>query len=196
MKKDLILASKSPYRKELLERLGLSFRCVDPQYDEAPLKKLISNPEKLTQELSIGKAQAVLKLNQNSVIIGSDQVCHIEGEILGKTGSYEKSILQLEKLSGKKHELITSYAIMNNEKTIIKTNITQLFMRKLTTYQIKNYLSADNPIDCAGSYKLELKGISLMEKIITEDYTAIIGLPLISLANELTHFEFPVPPEK
>jgi septum formation protein len=193
--KKIILASKSPYRKQLLERLGIEFLTANSDFDEQPLKDKISDPIELTKELSIAKAQAVAKNNPDAIIIGSDQVCHIDGAILGKPGTIIGAQNQLMRLQGKIHELITSYAIIEGEKVIVSTNITKLKMRKLSENQVKKYLSTDNPIDCAGAYKLELNGISLMEYIDTEDYTSIIGLPLIKLANDLNKLGIVVPPE-
>jgi septum formation protein len=191
----IILASKSPYRKQLLKRLGLEFDCIDSGLNESIIKAQISDPIELTRALSLEKARIIAKKHPDALIIGSDQVCHINGEILGKTGSLEGSMIQLMKLQGKKHELVTSYAIITTNEEIIKTNITTLHVRPLNEAQVKKYLSADNPIDCAGSYKLELNGISLFNKIETEDQTAIIGLPLICLANDLNRLGHIIPPE-
>ncbi len=192
--KKIILASKSPYRKQLLQRLGIEFETQNSNYDEGPLKKSISDPVELTQRLAIEKAKIIAKDNKDSIIIGSDQVAHINGEILGKTGSYDASVEQLMKLQGKTHELITSYVIIYAGKEVIRTNTTTLIMRKLNVEQVKKYLSIDNPIDCAGSYKLELNGISLFSEIKTTDHTAIIGLPLIQLATDLIDLGLSIPP--
>lgn len=191
----IILASKSPYRKQLLQRLGLDFDCIDSGLDESIIKAQISDPIELTRALSLEKARIIAKLHKGSLIIGSDQVCHIEGKILGKTGSLDASFDQLMMLQGKKHELVTSYAIISDQGEIVKTNITTLYVRNLNEKQVKKYLSVDNPIDCAGSYKLELNGISLFNKIETDDQTAIVGLPLISLASDLDRLGHCVPPE-
>jgi septum formation protein len=193
--KGIILASKSPYRKELLQRLGIEFQCIASQVDENKIKAEISDPIELTQKLSVEKAMAIVQEHPDSIVIGSDQVCHFKGEILGKAKTHENAFIQMSKLNGNMHELITSYAIVHKDTIIIKTDTTKLYMRNLTENQIKNYLRTDNPIDCAGSYKLELNGISLFRKIETEDNTAIIGLPLISLSNELNKLGIVIPPE-
>ena len=194
MKPKIILASKSPYRKQLLARLGIEFECMPSSFDEAPLKQLIADPKELTAKLALEKANIVAQSHPDTLVIGSDQVAHLEGEILGKTGSYDGSVQQLLKLSGKTHELITSYIILYQGKIVGYTDITQLKMRKLSEEQIKKYLTHDNPIDCAGSYKLELSGISLFEEIKTKDHTAIVGLPLIQLANDLIALGQEIPP--
>ena len=192
---NLILASKSPYKKELLSRLGLKFETQNSQVDESKYKQNYSSIQELAEILATAKAQAIVEKTQDAVIIGADQICYFEGTILSKTKSLEKSFEQLMRMQGKEHQLFTSYAILKGIKKIVKTNITTLKMRTLTELQVKNYLSADNPIDCAGSYKLELKGISLFDKIDTSDQTAIVGLPLISLADDLNILGFSVPPE-
>ena len=118
--KKLILASKSPYRKQLLQRLGIDFDCVPSKVDEKALKSQISSPIELTQELSLAKAKAVLKNFQDAIIIGSDQVCYFDGRILGKTGSLDISFQQLKEMSGKEHKLITSYAIIDSDRQTLE----------------------------------------------------------------------------
>jgi len=195
----IILASKSPYRKQLLDRLDIVFECIDSGLDEGELKSSLNNPVQLSEALSIAKAQKIgaqesVDLN-STLIIASDQVCHLDGKLLSKPGSYQRAFDQLLLLQGKTHELVTSYAIIYKEKVITNTEITSLKMRKLSETQIKKYLSNDSPFDCAGSYEIELKGISLMEKIITEDQSAIIGLPLIKLTTDLNKIGITIPPE-
>lgn len=185
MMKRIILASQSPYRRDLLNKLNIDFDCMPSDFDESTLKREITDIPELTRQLAYKKAEIIANKHKDAIVIGSDQVCSFEGQILGKTGSIEKSFEQLQKMQGKEHQLITSYVIINNGNVKYKTNTTKLTMRSLSDEQIKFYLTLDNPVDCAGSYKLELNGISLFKKIETEDYTAIIGLPLISLANDL-----------
>lgn len=190
----IILASSSQYRKQLLSRLGISFDCIAPEIDEEPIKrnKTLSIQERAVK-LAQAKAMKIHEDHANALIIGSDQICHYNGEVLSKSGSIEKSEEILNKLSGKEHELITAYAIIYQEKVTTHCNITKLSMRNLNSSQIKKYLSLDNPIDCAGSYKLELNGIGLFDKIETSDHTAIVGLPLIQLGNDLTKYSIVIP---
>ena len=195
MMTDIILASKSPYRKELLSRLIDNFKCVDSNYDESSLKKQIKDPIELSRQLSYQKAVAVQRKSPKSLIIGSDQVCVFNKEVLSKTGDLELSKEQLLKLQGKTHQLITSYVILYENTNITRTVITELTMRVLSENQVKKYLITDNPIDCAGSYKLEMKGISLFKYIKTEDYTSIIGLPLITLGSDLIKLGVCIPPK-
>jgi septum formation protein len=196
----IILASTSKYRKELLTRLGHEFECISPNVDEDAYKDKIENPVLLAQTLGKEKALAVLnqdiEQNTKSIIIGSDQLAECGGVILSKPKTLEKAIDQLIFLNGKTHRLITSYTVAYNDELITETNITSLTMRNLSVEQIKKYLSCDIPFDCAGSYKLELKGISLFTNIDTEDYNAIIGLPLISLGNTLNQLGLVTPPQE
>ncbi|MEX0797809.1 MAG: nucleoside triphosphate pyrophosphatase [Bacteriovoracaceae bacterium] len=192
----LILASSSPYRKALLERLGLKFSCVSPEIDEDAYKASVKDPIELAETLAYEKAKKIQQDAPEAVVVGSDQLLEFQGQIFGKAGSLEKACEQLTLLSGKSHRLVTSYCVIHPDGQHIETNITTLTMRKLEVDSIKNYLRTDNPIDCAGSYKLELNGIALFEKIDTDDYTAIIGLPLLSLGNYLNQIGVPVPPKK
>ena len=189
----IILASSSPYRKALLERLNVEFTCQSPDLDEDSYKQRISDPVKLAETLAFEKANAIFKPNPDSIVIGSDQLVDFEGEILGKAGDLDRAFNQLKRLSGKSHRLITSFCVLSNDNSYTKTVKTTLTMRQLKDEQIKKYLRFDNPIDCAGSYKLELKGISLFDKIETDDHTAIVGLPLLSLGTYLSSIGIPIP---
>ncbi|MGE3610170.1 MAG: nucleoside triphosphate pyrophosphatase [Bacteriovoracaceae bacterium] len=181
----LILASTSIYRKKLLSQLGWEFKCVGPEVDEDSLKQTNLSPSEIAHELSKLKARAVFNLHPDSCVIGSDQVCALDNKILSKPKSLERAIEQLSELQGRTHVLVTAVTIIcpKAERTFI--NRTELKMRPLTRDNIISYLETDKPFDCAGSYKLEEQGIKLFEKIQMTDHTAIIGLPLIELANNL-----------
>lgn len=181
----IILASTSKYRKNLLAQLGLPFECMDPQVDESPLKELKLHPEELALKLSYLKAEAVFKKESQAIVIGSDQVCYLEDEILSKPHQFDKAFVQLKKMSAKSHKLFTAVTIMAPDKTIQFSNTTTLHMRNLSDEEITTYLLADTPYDCAGSYKLESLGIRLFQKIEMTDHTSIIGLPLIELNQKL-----------
>lgn len=194
--KKIILASTSKYRKELLLRLGIEFESMNPNVDEDIHKEKISNPIELAETLGKLKAMAIAKDHSDCIVIGSDQLAECDGKVLSKPGNLENAIDQLIFLNGKTHRLITSYTVIYRDRVLTKTNITSLTMRELSLEQIKKYLICDIPFDCAGSYKLELKGISLFKKIDTDDHTAIIGLPLISLGNTLDELGITIPPEQ
>lgn len=184
----VILASGSPYRKQLLEQLNLPFSVVPSEVDESPIKKMDLTPEKICLELAKAKALEVFKKHSDHIVIGSDQLLTLDGKIFDKPGSVDNAVEQLGKLQGKDHRLITAVSIISNNKEISFNNITTLSMKELTKKQIENYVQQDNPLDCAGSYKIEKLGISLFSKIDSSDSTSIIGLPLIQLCCGLENF--------
>lgn len=181
----LILASTSKYRAALLSQLGWEFTTDSPGVDESVLKSQKLKPHDLALELSALKARAVFQKSPHSFVIGSDQVCALEGTILSKPGSKEAAISQLEFMSDKTHQLLTGVTVLSSKGERSFVNITTLTMRKLSSQQIQEYVEADLPLDCAGSYKLESQGIKLFSRIEMEDHTAIIGLPLIQLCSTL-----------
>ncbi len=192
--KNLILASTSKYRKELLLRLGHKFECLAPMVDEDQFKAIIKDPIELAQRLGLEKAKAIATKYPESIVIGSDQLAECEGLFLSKPKNFDNALKQLRFLNGKEHRLVTSFTVFFKGKSITKTNITTLTMRQLSDSQLEHYINKDEPYDCAGSYKLELHGISLFEKIETTDHSAIVGLPLIELANVLNELNFITPP--
>ena len=188
----LILASTSKYRGTLLAQLGYPFEAISPGVNEDQLKSKKYTPTQIATELAKLKALAVFKKRPEACVIGSDQVCILNGELLSKPGSKENAILQLQKMQGIHHELITAVTILYPQGEINFHNRTLLFMRPLTLSEITRYIEEDLPLDCAGSYKLESKGIKLFEKIEMDDHTSIIGLPLIQLNNHLLKIGFPI----
>jgi len=189
---NLILASTSPYRKEQLERLKVPFECHSPDVDEDQFNGKITDPMELAKTLSSLKAKFVFKEHPKSFIIGGDQVLNIQGKILGKPLTREKAIEQLTLLSGKTHELITSTTYLHEDKLIEKTIVAKMKMRNLSLKQISDYIDLEMPLNCCGSYMLENKGIALFDEIDCPDYTAIIGLPLMSTAQILMENGFSV----
>jgi septum formation protein len=181
----LILASTSKYRQELLSQLGRSFEACAPDFDEDLLKDKGLPPADLSRVLARHKCLAVFNMHKDSCVIGSDQVCVLGERILSKPKTEAKAFEQLNQLQGKSHELITSVCIAYPNGLIEFSNHTNLKMRELNEDQIRRYIEADKALDCAGSYKLESRGITLFESIKMTDHTAIIGLPLIDLNNHL-----------
>jgi septum formation protein len=188
----LILASTSRYRGELLAQLKLPFEAIAPGVNEEEFKNGERSPQELARELAFRKAEAVFKRRPEALVIGSDQVCTLDGEILSKPGLVERAQEQLLKMQGKSHELITAVCLMLPDQVIQFENHTRLFMRPLTQEQIASYVAGDLPLDCAGSYKLESQGIKLFERIEMDDHTSIIGLPLIQLNNHLLSLGYPL----
>lgn len=194
MNKRLILASTSPYRASLLERLMLSFDKIDSEVDEDQFKEKISNPRELTKTLAFEKANSVFKKNPKAFVIGGDQVSLFGQEVLGKPGSFDRAVDQLMKLQGKTHQLVTSTCVLGPDSFEENwTEITTLSMRKLSEEECASYVRKDDPLFCAGSYKIESLGISLFEKIEGEDQTAIIGMPLMRLTSVLRKTGFIIP---
>lgn len=187
----LILASTSKYRAGLLEKLGWSFSAEDPAVDEAPMKMMDLEPGDIALRLSRLKSEAVFARNPSSCVIGSDQVCAIGNTIYGKPLSKDGAISQLLEMNGKTHELLTAVTVTWPGGQTSFLNVTRLHMRELTREEISQYVATDLPLECAGSYKLEERGIKLFERIEMDDHTAVIGLPLIELSNVLMNLGYP-----
>ncbi|QDT63894.1 Maf family protein [Calycomorphotria hydatis] len=191
---ELILASTSPYRRQLLKGLGIEFQCVAPDVDEAAYQAEEIAPQQLAETLAFAKADAVAKQYPEAIIIGGDQLVSLDGEILGKPGNRENAIAQLTRMQGRTHELITEVCLLNpSGKPHRIADITCLSMREMLAEEISRYVDYEQPFDCAGSYKIESAGISLFEKIETEDFTAITGLPLMKLSKELISLGINIP---
>lgn len=187
----LVLASASPYRAKQLEQLTYKFQCEPSYVDEDKFKETYSNPEELCSVLAFEKAKAVQKKFKNSTIIGADQLLFLEdpegfeGKIFGKPHTPQKALEQLLKCNGKKQKLITSLCVLTPHNKYEHTDITILYMRKLSDQQLKAYIQADQPLECAGSIQLEKTGLTLFHKIESQDHSSLIGLPLIALCNIL-----------
>ena len=192
---ELILASTSPYRRALLGRLGVPFRVAAPNVDEDVYKAHGWPPHVLALELAVLKAAAVSSAHPGAHVIGSDQVADLDGVMLGKPGTVEAAVDQLRALRGRTHRLTTSVAIFGSEfeEALFHTEETLLTMRSLDDDAIRRYVEVDQPLDCAGSYKIEARGITLFERIEAKDFTAIEGLPLIGLTSMLRGLGFVIP---
>lgn len=172
----LILASTSSYRRQLLQRLGLPFETASPEVDETRLDG--EAPHALAMRLATAKAAAVSAMNLEACVIGSDQVIAIGDQVLSKPHTVQRAIEQLSKLSGDTHHLITAVCVDYNGQRLTRSMTHEMVMRPLTTEEIADYIALDEPLDCAGSYKIEGAGIRLFESLRGDDYTSIIGLPL------------------
>jgi septum formation protein len=181
----IVLASTSRHRAALLERLGLDFETVAPEVDERAVEARGLEPRELAEALADAKAEAVAARSPERIVIGSDQVCALGPEVLHKPGTEERAIEMLEALAGRSHELITAVTVRRGERVLRHTDIATLAMRPLTRDRIERYVRADRPLDCAGSYMLERRGIALFERIDCDDHSAITGLPLIALVSML-----------
>ncbi len=184
----LILASSSPYRKQLLARLGVPFECANPQFDEEKQKLSLagSSSQDLCRELARGKAASLTELYPQSWIIGSDQALDLNGEILGKQPNFETALAQLKKLNGKVHHLVTAVCLFRNgERPLEFQNVSRIEFKNNSNSLLERYLKMEQPYDCAGCYKMESHGMALVKNIECTDSTAIVGLPLIELAHKL-----------
>ena len=189
----LVLASTSPYRLHLLRQLELSFHVAAPTYKE----RMESNvsAELLVKHQALQKARSIAKKYDNALIIGSDQVfVDARYRVLGKPGTPGKAIEQLLEMQGRKHTFYTGLAIYDSAsgESLTEFDTFSVTMRELTEAQIKHYVAKENPVDCAGSFKIEGLGIALMEKMSGNDYNTLIGLPLILLVDMLRHFDIEV----
>ncbi|MDN3652716.1 nucleoside triphosphate pyrophosphatase [Thalassotalea ponticola] len=188
----LILGSTSPFRKALLEKLGVAFDCAKPNVDETPLEG--ETPEQLVSRLAQLKAKAVAKDYSHALIIGSDQVAVSDGNILGKPHTHDNAVKQLQSFSGKTVTFLTGLCLYNsqtgNSQTIVEPfNVS---FRHLSLEEIDNYLRAEQPYNCAGSFKSEALGICLFESLQGDDPNSLIGLPLIKLHQLLKNEGFDV----
>ena len=181
----LILASSSPFRAELLQRLRLPFSTFAADIDETPLANEL--PQAMVLRLSEGKAQTAREHFTNHLIIASDQCAVCDGEIIGKPGSHPRAIEQLGRFSGREIIFLTGLCLLNTATGHFQTDCVpySVLFRELTRQQIDNYLKIEKPYNCAGSFKSEGLGITLFAKMSGDDPNALIGLPLIRLTDFL-----------
>lgn len=198
----LVLASTSRYRRDLLSRLGVPFEVEPPECDEEAVQRAGHPPAELAVLLARLKALSVCeRLRQrgehDAVVLGSDQVVELEGAILGKPHTAERACAQLERLSGKSHRLLTAFCLQPVDAALgppfEHLDTTTLTMRTLSPDEVARVVAKDQPLDCAGSYRLEATGIALFDAIHSDDHTAIIGLPLMAVARGLRQFGYVIP---
>ena len=190
--RQLVLASSSRYRRALLRRLPLRFRSASPAIDEAPLAA--ERPAESAWRLSLAKARAVASRFPEALVIGSDQVAALGDERLDKPGNHANALRQLRMLSGKAADFHTAVTLLDARSGEARTHVVpcRVVFRSFDDGQIESYLRIEQPYDCAGSAKSEGLGIALIERIETEDPTALIGLPLIALTTMLAQAGMPV----
>ena len=182
---ELILGSSSPYRRELLERLRLPFTVVSPKIDETP--HLGETPPETALRLALEKARHIAQSHSNALIIGADQVATVDGEQIGKAGGFDKALAQLQMMRGKTalfHSALCLYDARNDSYQL-ENIVTKTTFRDLPDEELAAYLRIEQPYDCAGSAKVEALGITILEKVESDDPTALIGLPLIALTGML-----------
>ena len=188
----LLLASTSPYRRELLARLRVPFDVARPGVDESPRSG--EAPGTLAERLAIAKAVAVAAAAAGAWALGSDQVADLDGQALGKAGSRDAAIEQLHAMSGREVVFHTAVCLARaGDPPVAVRDLTRVRFRRLGAAEIARYVDAEQPWDCAGSFKCEGLGIALFESIRSDDPTALVGLPLIATAELLRRVGFSVP---
>lgn len=183
--RQIILASTSVYRRQLLERLRLPFTVIASQVDETALPD--EGPAPLARRLALAKAQAVAAQHPDCLVIGSDQVAELNGEALGKPGTHARAVAQLQRMRGQTVIFQTAVAVVCQATSFAQTELAavKVQFRDLSDAQIERYLLAEQPYDCAGSAKSEGLGIALLARIDNDDPTALVGLPLIRTCHLL-----------
>ena len=181
----LILASTSPFRKAILEKLNIEFETAKPEADETVLPG--ETAESLVARLSELKARAIAEHHNHALVIGSDQVAVIGNQILGKPGNHENAVKQLQHASGNTVTFYTGLCLINSDTGHIQTKVVpfKVHFRELDDEQIENYLQQEQPYNCAGSFKSEALGIALFRKLEGDDPNTLMGLPLIDLIQML-----------
>ncbi|CAD5262554.1 hypothetical protein HALO59_50446 [Halomonas sp. 59] len=182
---ELVLASSSRWRRELLDRLQLPYRCHSPDIDETPHNG--ETPHALVHRLALSKANAVSAHFPHHCIIGSDQVAVFEGDILGKPHTTEKACANLARFSGQRVTFLTGLALLDtrHQRHQVHVEPFEVVFRTLSTQEIENYVAKEQPLDSAGSFRMEGLGIALFERLEGRDPNALIGLPLIALCDML-----------
>ena len=179
--RSLLLASTSPYRRVLMSRLGLPFETVNPKVDETA--HVGESARALVTRLSRQKAIAVAKEARGSIVIGSDQAAVLDGRILGKPGDAQSNLRQLQRCSGRTVRFLTGVCVLDTDTMRANSNVVpfDVRFRHLREDELRRYVHAENPVDCAGGFKAEGLGVTLFEWMHGEDPTALVGLPLIRL---------------
>lgn len=188
----LVLGSTSRYRRELMQRLCIPFDVAAPDVDETPQEG--ESPHDLACRLALAKARAVAVLHPDAVVIGSDQVADLAGEPLGKPGTHERAVAQLQRMRGQTVVFQTAVAVVCQDTGFTQTDLAavRVVFRNLSDAEIETYLRTEQPYDCAGSAKSEGLGIALLESIDNDDPTALVGLPLIRTCRMLRAAGLPI----
>jgi len=186
----LILASTSQSRRELLGRLHLPFEVMAPNYEEEAVPGLA--PSQMALRHALGKARSVAYSHPGRVVIGSDQVAALGRKILGKPGTRERAVEQLTLMAGRQVCFHTGLALVRDGREEWGVETVRVRLRPLSREEIEGYVAAEEPLECAGSFRIEGLGIALMEEVRGRDFTALVGLPLIALTSLLARFDIHV----
>lgn len=187
-----VLASSSKYKRQTLEKLKIPFECISPDIDETAIPQ--ETAEELVARLSLNKALEALEIDpgntDTSIYIGIDQVAEFNGKIIGKSHTVEKAIAQLEEFSGNTVTFLTGIALVNaKQQSFNHVETYKVSFKNLTSRQITNYVNAEMPLDCAGSFKCEGQGILLFEEMNGRDINSLVGMPLMAFQELCLKFE-------
>ncbi|PLP98987.1 Maf-like protein [Cupriavidus pauculus] len=187
----LILGSSSPYRRELLARLQIPFEVATPDIDETPLSG--ERPDATALRLARLKAEAIAARHPGALVIGSDQVCTLDGMQIGKPGNHENALAQLQRMRGRTVTFHSALCLLDSRTGVAQLADVQTLVtfRNLTDAELDAYLRIETPYDCAGSAKAEGLGIALLSRVESDDPTALIGLPLVALTGMLRQVGYP-----
>lgn len=171
-----------------MDRLGLPYQAIAPDYEEE--HALALRPAELVQELAARKAQSLRPRLSDALVIGADQVAELDGQLLTKPGTAERAVAQLRLLAGRTHRLLTGLAVLDTASGRLERelDVQEMTMRALSNAQLERYVSREQPVDCAGAYRVEGPGIALFESTQGDDYSGIVGLPLTKLVALLVRF--------
>jgi len=181
----LILASASPRRQQLLKTAGFSFEVIPANIDETPNPS--HTPEQLVHTLAEQKCMAVYNKMPNTIVIGADTIVVIDGIILGKPSNEAEVFAMLKRLQGRPHIVYTGVCICGTQKSVTFSESTKVYMRSLSDEEIYEYIATGEPMDKAGSYGIQERGATLIERV-EGDYFTVVGLPLCRLSQELKEF--------
>jgi len=183
---ELVLASTSAYRRALLDRLGVAYRAVAPRVDERAVEPTGVPAEQVVLALARAKAEEVAGRCPGALVLGSDQAIEVDGEILGKPGTAARAVEQLVRLAGRAHRIVTAVVLVRPDGTAAThVDVHRMTMRPLGRDALARYVEADRPLDCAGAYKIEARGVALFSAVEGSDFTAVVGMPMMAVARML-----------
>lgn len=185
---ELLLASTSPYRRQQLAQLGHPFEVLGPQVDE--VMEPGEAPEGFALRMAEAKAKAVAAVRPDAYVIGGDQVCAFDGAVIRKPGNHTTAQAQLLQFSGQQVVFHSALVVIKGNHTIKSNTLTTVNFRTLSAHDVERYLQLDQPYDCAGSFKIEQAGLTLMRSVQSDDPSALMGLPLIALSAALRDLGF------
>jgi septum formation protein len=189
----LVMASESRFRRGQMDRLGIDYIACAHAVDERAEEPVGASPDEIARHLAVAKANSIADRFPDAHIIGSDQVVDVDGEVIGKPGTVDAALGQLARLQGREHRLVTAVALRSPDGTVeCEVDVHRMRMRPLSEDERRRYVEAEKPLDSCGSYIIEGRGIAMFEAVDGIDFTAIVGLPMISVVTMLRRAGFRV----